>query len=90
MPAAPLLVVRFADERRPDVALGAWWDFAGLYEEYVDQPHEMPWLASHAKIHLEEIFCAGAPVELRPRDAAGVHWCAMDSLEPQLPPSRSS
>jgi hypothetical protein len=89
--ATPLLTVRFEDERRPDVALGAWWDFAGWpYEKCVHDPKEVEWLAGHAKIYVEEIFDAGPPIQLRPRDAAGVHWCAMDSLELQHPPSRAS
>ena len=88
LPEAPLLLVNFEDETRPG-QLGAWWDFNG-YEEYVDQPQETTWLASHAKVHLEEIFWAGPPMQARPRDAAGVPWCAMDSLELRLPPSRAS
>ena len=60
------------------------------YDWYVNQSDEMAWLAEHAKIHLEEIFWAGPALELRPHDAAGVRWCAMDSLDAQLPPDRSS
>jgi hypothetical protein len=89
LPDEPLLLVHYEDERRPGEGFGAWWDF-DHYTEYVHKAEEVDWLASHAKVHLEEIFWAGPPLEVRPRDEAGLRWCRMDDLEPARPPQRPS
>lgn len=89
LPDAPVLLVGFRDDRRPGISFGAWWDFA-TYEVYLDQPDEMEWLASHAKIYIEELFHAGPELARRPRDAAGVVWCGMNSVATSLPPERTT
>ncbi len=88
LPDAPVLMVVFQDAARPSQRFGAWWDFHD-YEDYVHQTDEMEWLADHAKVHLEEIFLAGPPLEQRPRDSEGVAWCEMYSLDTRLPPARA-
>ena len=88
LPEMPLLLVHFEDDKHPDQRFGAWWDFHD-YEEYVHRPDEVAWLASHAKIHLEEIFWTGPALEQRPSDEGGVVWCEMNTLDARLPPGRT-
>lgn len=89
LPARPLLLVMFEDEpSHRGQPLGAWWDFSG-YGEYRDKPHEMAWLASHARIYLEEVFNAGHPVDERPRDGSGIAWAELNCIGPDRLPPRS-
>ena len=83
LPNAPVLLIRFTDERHPGRELGAWWDFHGMVELIHDPEH----LASFAKTYLEELFHAGGALNERPVDSDGVAWGELDWAEDhRLPP----
>lgn len=88
----PILDLRYSDGRYPEASFGAWWDFHD-YEEYVKEPSEAAWLASHAGIWLEEVFHT-VPLEDFSKDEHGVLWAMMDYTSPKdvgrLPPHRAS
>lgn len=89
---APILAIRYSDSRHPGTALGAWWDFHD-YEDYLHDPSEAAWLASHAAIWLEEVFNTVPPEDFA-EDNDGVLWAKMDYSDPEdvgrLPPHRAA
>jgi hypothetical protein len=73
---SPILAIRYVDGRHPEAVLGAWWGFHN-YEEYVHEPSEAAWLASHAGVWLDEVFHT-VPLEAFAKDEHGVLWAMMD------------
>jgi hypothetical protein len=84
---APVMLIWYRDSRFPERRFGAWWDFH-KYEEFLSDPAEAEYLATHAKIWLEELASAGGAIDQRPMDEHGMRWGEMDwAVYPhQLPP----